>query len=143
MCCRPPPACASIESNNNITRRVLLSKVLALSHLFRYLVVYLYIYIYTLWGHDRNGGLGWKGIVAGGAVGWFLGGKYHANKVAKKLSAKHKQDQKVLYQQYYNDVYALQQQNSELILALEKQYGRVGSSGSGSSATTTTARRKA
>jgi hypothetical protein len=96
-----------------------------------------------LWGHDRNGGLGWQGIVAGGAVGWFLGGKYHATKVAKKLSAKHKQDQKVLYQQYYNDVYALQQQNSELILALEKQYGHVGGSGSGGSATTTTARRKA
>jgi hypothetical protein len=87
-----------------------------------------------------NGGLGWKGVVAGGTVGWFLGGKYHANRIAKKLTTKHKQDQKVLYQQYYNDVYALQQQNSELILALEKAYGKTATT---TTTTAAAARRKA
>ena len=38
----------------------------------------------------------------------------------KKLNAKHKEEQKALYTQYYNDVYTLQQQNVELAQALEK-----------------------
>ena len=52
--------------------------------------------------------------------GWFLGGYYHSRSVTKKLNTKFKKDQKDLYQQYYNDVYSLQQQNNELINALEQ-----------------------
>jgi hypothetical protein len=36
------------------------------------------------------------------------------------LGAKHKQEQKALYQQYYTDVYTLQQQNAELVAAIEQ-----------------------
>jgi hypothetical protein len=41
-------------------------------------------------------------------------------KQKKKLDAKFKQEQKALYQQYYEDVYSLQIQNAELIQALEQ-----------------------
>ena len=58
----------------------------------------------------------------GGAVGWFVGGKVHSGRIKKKLQAKHKEEQKAVYQQYYDDVYALQKSNAELIAALE-QYG--------------------
>ena len=54
--------------------------------------------------------------------GWFVGGKYHAGKITKKLNTKHKHEQKELYTQYYNDVYTLKEQNGQLIKALE-QYG--------------------
>jgi len=56
----------------------------------------------------------------GTSVGWILGGKFHAQRKEKKLNAKHKQDTKVLYTQYYNDVYTLQQQNAEMAQALEQ-----------------------
>lgn len=54
------------------------------------------------------------------AGGWFVGAKIHTRRQAKKLTAKHKQDQKALYTQYYNDVYTLQEQNAELVKALEQ-----------------------
>ena len=38
----------------------------------------------------------------------------------KKLDLKFKNEQKALYQQYYEDVYSLQIQNAELIQALEQ-----------------------
>ena len=38
---------------------------------------------------------------------------------------KHKKETKELYTQYYNDVYTLQQQNAELVEALEKMGVRV------------------
>lgn len=59
-------------------------------------------------------------MLIGAGVGWFLGAKIHCGRLAKKLNTKHKKDQKELYTQYYNDVYTLQEQNSELIAALEK-----------------------
>jgi hypothetical protein len=37
-------------------------------------------------------------------VGWLAGGKFHSGRLKKKLNAKHKEDQKALYKQYYNDV---------------------------------------
>jgi hypothetical protein len=69
--------------------------------------------------------VGWTKILGGVAAGWFLGGKFHSRRITKQLNAKFKQDQKQLYQQYYNDVYTLQQQNAELMAALE-QYANVG-----------------
>lgn len=65
-----------------------------------------------------GGGLG--RVFLGFAGGWFIGGKIHCRRMAKKLNAKHKQDQKQLYTQYYNDVYTLQEQNTELVKALEQ-----------------------
>uniref|UniRef100_A0A7R9WQ88 Uncharacterized protein n=1 Tax=Craspedostauros australis TaxID=1486917 RepID=A0A7R9WQ88_9STRA len=63
---------------------------------------------------------GWGKILAGASLGWFLGGKFHSNRKEKKLNIKFKQEQKDLYTTYYNDVYALQQQNAELLQALEQ-----------------------
>jgi hypothetical protein len=71
------------------------------------------------------GGGGLTKMVLGGAVGWFLGGKVHTRRLQKKLNAKHKEEQKALYQQYYNDVYTLQTQNAELIQALEQVGARM------------------
>jgi len=68
---------------------------------------------------------GWGKVLIGTSVGWFLGSKYHCRKLKRKLDAKHKEEQKALYQQYYNDVYTLQSQNAELAQALE-QYGARG-----------------
>lgn len=50
----------------------------------------------------------------------MAGGKFHSGRLQKKLDAKHKKDQKALYKQYYQDVYTLQQQNAELVSALEQ-----------------------
>lgn len=69
--------------------------------------------------------MGWGKIAMGGALGWVLGGKFHSRRVTKKLNAKHKEEQKAVYQQYYNDVYTLQQQNAELVNALEQFGARV------------------
>jgi Ca2+-binding EF-hand superfamily protein len=55
----------------------------------------------------------------GSAVSWFVGGKFHSGRVAKKLKAKHQKEQKALYSQYYNDVYKLSEQNQELITYVE------------------------
>ncbi|KAG7372764.1 hypothetical protein IV203_018907 [Nitzschia inconspicua] len=67
----------------------------------------------------------WGKVMIGTAAGWLLGGKIHAQRKEKKLNAKHKEEQKALYTQYYNDVYTLQQQNAELAQALEKMGVRV------------------
>lgn len=64
-------------------------------------------------------------FVGGSVVGWILGGKIHSGRKEKKLNTKHKKETKDLYTQYYNDVYALQQQNAELVNALEKMGVRV------------------
>ena len=63
---------------------------------------------------------GWVGTGMTFVTGWFAGGYYHSRSTRNKLSVKFKKEQKELYQQYYNDVYALQQQNNELINALEQ-----------------------
>ena len=59
-------------------------------------------------------------MVIGFGAGWFLGAKFHGRRITKKLNTKFKKDQKELYTQYYNDVYTLQEQNAELINALEQ-----------------------
>jgi hypothetical protein len=66
----------------------------------------------------HSGGLG--SMFVAGTVGWFVGAKLHCRRLAKKLNSKHKNEQKELYTQYYNDVYTLQTQNAELIMALEQ-----------------------
>ncbi|CAJ1955251.1 unnamed protein product [Cylindrotheca closterium] len=68
---------------------------------------------------------GWAKVAAGTAAGWLLGGKIHSSRKAKNLNSKHKEEQKALYTQYYNDVYTLQQQNQELAQALEQMGVRV------------------
>ena len=62
---------------------------------------------------------GWGKILIGTGVGWVMGGKIHAQRKEKKLNARHKEEQKALYSQYYNDVYQLQQQNAEMSEALK------------------------
>lgn len=74
-----------------------------------------------LW-NAYSGGLAWGSLAIGGTVGWLIGGKVHSRRLKKKLEVKHKNEQKELYKQYYNDVYTLQQTNAELVAALE-QYG--------------------
>lgn len=65
-------------------------------------------------------GPGWTQVALGTGVGWLVGGKFHSRRVRKKLELKHKKDQKELYQQYYNDVYALQKEKAELLATLEQ-----------------------
>jgi hypothetical protein len=67
-----------------------------------------------------HSGLPWGMIALSTGTGWFLGGKFHSQRVRKTLQAKHKQEQKALYQQYYQDVYTLQQQNADLVAAIEQ-----------------------
>jgi hypothetical protein len=62
----------------------------------------------------------WGKIAVATTLGWLAGGKFHSRKVTKKLNLKHKQEQKELYTQYYNDVYTLKEQNSKLVKALEQ-----------------------
>ena len=45
---------------------------------------------------------------------------FQCRRQKKKLDLKFKNEQKALYQQYYEDVYSLQIQNAELIQALEQ-----------------------
>jgi len=47
-------------------------------------------------------GMGWQKYAVGAAAGWLVGSKFHCGRLSKKLSAKHKTDQKALYSQYYN-----------------------------------------
>jgi hypothetical protein len=49
-------------------------------------------------------GIAWGSLAGGAVVGWLAGGKFHSGRLQKKLNAKHKEDQKALYKQYYNDV---------------------------------------
>lgn len=68
---------------------------------------------------------GWNKLLLGTGIGWLVGSKVHTRRKEKKLNAKHKEEQKALYTQYYNDVYTLQQQNAELAQALEQLGVRV------------------
>jgi hypothetical protein len=54
-----------------------------------------------------------------GAISWILGGRVHAGRASKKLKRKHQAEQKKLYSQYYNDVYKLSEQNSQLQQQIE------------------------
>ena len=49
-----------------------------------------------------------------------MGGKFHSENLKKKLNLKFQKEQKALYTQYYNDVYTLKEQNTQLVKALEK-----------------------
>ena len=72
-------------------------------------------------------------------TGWFAGGYYHSRSTKNKLNVNFKKEQKELYQQYYNDVYALQQQNNELINALEQYIAATQGQPTKSSSSATTA----
>lgn len=50
----------------------------------------------------------------GCAASWYMGGKYHSDRISKKLKLKFQKEQKQLYTQYYNDVYKLSETNVEL-----------------------------
>lgn len=67
-----------------------------------------------------NSGGGFGRVLIGAGVGWLVGGKFHSGRLRKKLNAKHQSEQKNLYTQYYNDVYTLQEQNGQLVQALEE-----------------------
>ena len=62
----------------------------------------------------KAGGGGVLPVAVTTVVGWFVGGKIHSGKVISKLKRKHQREQKDLYTTYYNDIYKLQLQNSEL-----------------------------
>ena len=55
-----------------------------------------------------------------GRTRFEVAGLYRSPRVKKKLEKKHKKDQKELYQQYYNDVYALQKEKADLLATLEQ-----------------------
>lgn len=74
-------------------------------------------YIFLLY---ESYSIGLGKFVLGSAVSWFVGGKYHSARVAKKLRTKHQKEQKQLYSQYYNDVYKLSEQNQELQFYIEQ-----------------------
>lgn len=59
-------------------------------------------------------------LIFASSLSWFLGGKFHSSRTAKKLKAKFQKEQKQLYSQYYNDVYKLSEQNQELQLYVEQ-----------------------
>jgi len=60
-----------------------------------------------------KGGFGMAQMGIASAASYLLGARIHSSKLAKKLKKKHKQDQKTLYTQYYNDVYKLEEQKAE------------------------------
>ena len=62
-------------------------------------------------------------LVVCSAAAWFLGGKIHAGRSTKKLKTKFQKEQKALYSQYYNDVYKLTEQNTELAYMVEQLQG--------------------
>lgn len=67
----------------------------------------------------KGGGGYIKSFLVGG-VGWYVGGRFHSNRLKSKFKRDHMKSQKTLYSQYYNDVYKLQQQNSELAYVVEQ-----------------------
>jgi hypothetical protein len=67
-----------------------------------------------------GGGIGMGKLIFSSAVSWFIGGKFHSGRTAQKLKTKFQKEQKALYQQYYNDVYKLSEQNSELQALVEQ-----------------------
>jgi hypothetical protein len=92
-----------------------------------------------------NGGLlnGWVGTGLTFVSGWWAGGYFHSRRTRNQLNVKFKKEQKELYQQYYNDVYSLQQQNAELINALEQYLvATQGAGGSAGQKSTTNSQRR-
>jgi hypothetical protein len=91
----------------------------------KYYYYYYYYYSNSAGAGGGAGGTGVGWILFGTGIGWVMGGKVHAGRKEQKLQLKHKKEQKELYTQYYNDVYTLQQQNAELVEALEQLGVRV------------------
>lgn len=71
-------------------------------------------------GTAATGGIGMGKFLLGSGLSWFVGGKFHSGRTAKKLKTKHLKEQKQLYTQYYNDVYKLSEQNQELQYFVEQ-----------------------
>uniref|UniRef100_A0A7S1D2H5 EF-hand domain-containing protein n=1 Tax=Cyclophora tenuis TaxID=216820 RepID=A0A7S1D2H5_CYCTE len=71
-------------------------------------------------GAVGRGGGGLGKLVVAGATAWFLGGTYHSKQAVRKYKKKFQKEQKALYSQYYNDVYKLTEQNTELQFAVEQ-----------------------
>jgi len=59
-------------------------------------------------------------LIMASGVSWFLGAKFHSGRTSKKLKTKFQKEQKQLYSQYYNDVYKLTEQNTELQMQVQK-----------------------
>jgi hypothetical protein len=59
-------------------------------------------------------------LLLSSAISWFVGGRFHSNRTARKLKTKFQNEQKALYSQYYNDVYKLNQQNDDLKTMVER-----------------------
>lgn len=71
-------------------------------------------------GGGAVGGFGMGKVAIASAASYILGAKIHSGRVAKAMKKKHTQDQKTLYTQYYNDVYKLEEQKTELQIANEQ-----------------------
>jgi len=67
-----------------------------------------------------GGGVGLGKVAIASAASYLLGAKIHSGRLAKKLKKKHKQDQKTLYTQYYNDVYKLEEQKAEQQILIDQ-----------------------
>ena len=67
-----------------------------------------------------GGGMGIGKLILTGTVSWMLGGKFHAGRLHKKLKTRHQKEQKKVYSQYYNDVYKLSEQNSQLAVQAQE-----------------------
>ena len=65
-------------------------------------------------------GAGTVKLVATGVASWVLGATFHSGRVVKAMKRKHKSEQKKLYSQYYNDVYKLGDQNTQLQQQIEE-----------------------
>jgi len=68
----------------------------------------------------KGGGFGYGHVAIASAASYILGAKIHSGRLAKKLKRKHKQDQKTLYTQYYNDVYKLEEQKAEQRILIDQ-----------------------
>ena len=64
-------------------------------------------------------------MAAGGALGWFVGGRIHSKKAAKSLKVKHAKERAAFVQLYREQVGQLQEFNAEsarIIRAMESSY---------------------
>lgn len=73
-------------------------------------------------GQQAGGGSHMVKVVAGGAAGWFIGGKIHSKRATEKLKKKHSKERAAFVQLYRQEVGALQEFNKEsarIIQAME------------------------
>ena len=74
----------------------------------------------TLLKFTSDNRFGYGQMAMASAASYFLGAKIHSGRIAKKIKKKHKQDQKTLYTQYYNDVYKLEEQKAEQQILIDQ-----------------------